>query len=117
MYLNLSSTNEKRNRFNTCKIFSWPLTSHQSTSKAEDILCIGPRIRFLTVDDNTYVHFAVSQLCYILKTSVVKTIIKIEVHEDVVTAKLREISNLPKERREIKFVKNLRERVCSALKT
>jgi len=64
------------------------------------------------VDDNTYVHFAVSQLCYILKTNVVKTIIKIEVHEDVVTAKLREISKLKEEREEIKLVKNLKERVC-----
>ncbi len=65
------------------------------------------------MDDNTYVHFAVSQLCYILKTNLVKTIIKIEDNEDVVNAKLREISKLKEEREEIKLVKDLKERVCS----
>ena len=67
---------------------SWPNES------GEHFLNLGIRTRFLALQPNTALIFAVEQLSFILEKEKVKTIIKIEFNETEISKRLKEISAL-----------------------
>jgi hypothetical protein len=68
--------------------FSFPINT------GEYFLNLGIRSRFLTLKRNIPFIFAVDQLSYILEKEKVKTIIKIEDHDNEILPRLKKISHL-----------------------
>jgi hypothetical protein len=69
-------------------LFSFPKLT------GKHLLNIGIRSRFLTLKGNIPFIFAVDQLSYILEKEEVKTIIKIEDHDNKILPRLKNISRL-----------------------
>jgi hypothetical protein len=79
-----SCNNKWKNHF----FNSWPKES------GEEFLNLGIRTRFLVLQPNTALIFAVEQLSFILEKEKVKTIIKLEFNETEISKRLKEIKAL-----------------------
>jgi hypothetical protein len=55
---------------------------------------VGIRSRFLALQPNTALIFAIEQLTFILEKEKIKTVIKIEFNENEILPRLKEISSL-----------------------